>query len=266
MSRSFFCGVLVVCVLSYPMNGPGSLSAATVATQVPASDPLDHIDQVLVVDELGFECVPENRIDAAFHLSGKGVRMPRTCLPAPCKAALSPDDLAYLIGRPASQSEWDEYYARYGDVCRAEVTPFGEDDRLGGASTGSAAPDEFWGPFIAGIPVDFQPDTTPEDTRPFVPLVPGVSSVFGSSAGPFLSGGSSGGGDGPTTGGGGTGGLPPLGNLFGPEEDDDPERDDETTEEVIINSAPLPGSLIGFVSALAGAGFLAARSRRRKAA
>jgi hypothetical protein len=241
------------------------LSAATLATQMPVGQPLDHIDQVLVFDELGFECVPEERIDAAFHLTGKGVRMPRTCLPDPCKAALSPRGLADLIGRPATPEEWDEYYGRYGDRCLAEVTPFGVDDRLGGASTRGAAPEDFWAPFIVGAPVDFVP-TESVDDRPFVPTVPGISSVFGPRAGPFLSGGSTRGGDDDPTTGGGTGGLPPLGNLFAPEDEDDPTPEDDTSEPVIINSAPLPGSLVAFLSALAGAGFFAARAKRKNAA
>jgi hypothetical protein len=95
---------------------------------------------------LGYTCIDEAQIDIAFFASGKGARLPQTCLPEPCQAALSQPQLARLIGRAPNPVEWDEYYARYADTCRAETTAFGD---APGAGTGLVNTGDFWAPILA---------------------------------------------------------------------------------------------------------------------
>jgi len=105
------------------------------------------LQDIMDVDELGFDCIREELIDVAFHATGKGMRMPRTCLPEPCAKALEPEELALLIGRKATEEEWDQYFSRYSEVCRKEVTPFDKDEIT--IVTGSDDPlEEFWTPLI----------------------------------------------------------------------------------------------------------------------
>lgn len=98
------------------------------------------ITDITVEDTLGYACIPAEYLDEkddsaalAFRLSGK-LRMPRTCLPDPCLGALTPQELSNLTGTspssPRFDEEWNDYYARYADQCRAEVTPFGNGDPL----------------------------------------------------------------------------------------------------------------------------------------
>lgn len=141
------------------------LSSAVIAlAPLSASAVTVTIDDVLLVDELGYECVPEHRIEEAFAL-GKSVRLPRTCLPEPCARALDVDELGQLIGREPTRVEWDEYYSRYAEYCRAEVTPFSSDDPPGQAV---GSPAEFWEPIVEPpqwvfplLPVPVAPPSTP---------------------------------------------------------------------------------------------------------
>jgi hypothetical protein len=127
--------------------GPAAF-AATFAPETRNIITPGHLDDLLQVDALGFECVAEEDIDRAFHATGKGLRLPRTCLPEPCSEALAREELAALIGRPPTQSEWDDYYTRYADTCRRETIDFGKGPKYarGGWSTD---PRKFWGP-LAG--------------------------------------------------------------------------------------------------------------------
>jgi hypothetical protein len=268
MSTFLFRGLFAAWVAWFSVFEPLALAAATLELKAPNSGLLNHRHPVLAFDGLGRLCAPEDEIFAAFHLVGKDERPTGSCLPDPCKAALSPQGLADLIGRPASQREWDAYYASYGDSCLAEVIPFEADDRLGGALTGggapasTAAPEAFWAPLLSGIPVSSQPARSRADNRPFVPVVPAVSSVFNPDAGRVLSGAGSGAGD-TIIAAGGTIGLPSVGNLFDPEAEI-PGLDDDATGGTGISSVPLPGSAIVFLSALAGAGVCVARAKRKK--
>ena len=90
------------------------------------------IEDLLDHDPLGYECIPasfleepdDNTTAIAFSLTGKG-RLPRTCLPNPCDRALTPRELSNITGTEMIlarfSGEWDDYYARYADHCRAEV-------------------------------------------------------------------------------------------------------------------------------------------------
>ncbi|XDA99751.1 hypothetical protein AB1M95_07575 [Sulfitobacter sp. LCG007] len=130
----------------------GSPDAATVGNDDPrygAMEPAMTLADLLAEDQLGYECVPEARLDAAFSISGKGIAMPQTCLPDPCEGALTHADYGILLGHMPDDVEWDDYYARYADFCRAEVTPFGEDGAPVLFASGSAGFREtFWKPLL----------------------------------------------------------------------------------------------------------------------
>lgn len=124
---------------------------------------------LLQQDALGGDCIAEEDIDEAFLASGKGLRLPRTCLPEPCEEALTPFRLAELIGRPAQQSEWDRYFARYADVCRKEVTRF---DDEAPADTGPMSTAAFWAP-ILGPRITQRRSIAALPSPPLVPVVSG---------------------------------------------------------------------------------------------
>jgi len=119
-----------------------------VAPEVPPA-----LEDIMDVDKLGFDCIHEDKIDLAFHATGKGIRMPRTCLPEPCKKALLPEELALLVGRPTNEKEWNQYFSRYADVCRKEIPPIATDDGTNMydrdiSSTSITPVDAFWNPLI----------------------------------------------------------------------------------------------------------------------
>ncbi len=127
-------------------------SAAFAATMSADLYPADKpaLSDLTLVDALGYACIPEKDIDLAFYATGKGMRLPRTCLPEPCEAALTPVQLAGLIGRDPYQREWDDYFSRYADVCRKEVVPFDEAaGPVAGVANDAVA---FWAPLAARYP------------------------------------------------------------------------------------------------------------------
>jgi hypothetical protein len=135
-------------------------SALSMATAVSAATTrFDEFDfgsdvalaDIVAVDPLGYACIREDQIDIAFHATGKGVRLPRTCLPAPCRKALSEFELASLIGRPAFPAEWDDYVSRYADHCRKETVPFAEEAIESMPEPGDEAV-AFWTPLVATYP------------------------------------------------------------------------------------------------------------------
>lgn len=153
-----------------------------------------RITDLTVKDPLGFDCIQAKHIDLAFHATGKGVRMPRTCLPEPCVKALTPYRLAALIGRTPSDGEWDQYFARYADFCRKEVVPF---QGIADAAPGDVLPTAaFWLPLLA----DF--DDGPDDRRGPLGTPGGGTGPQGGGGGPIVIGGGGGGGGGGTPGGG----------------------------------------------------------------
>lgn len=74
-------------------------------------------------DPLGTGCLkysPYER-DAPFT-GGKGIRMQPLCLPDPCAGQVSRVFLSReVLGKPATQRQWDTYVARYAEYCRAEA-------------------------------------------------------------------------------------------------------------------------------------------------
>ncbi|PZX19074.1 hypothetical protein LX81_00773 [Palleronia aestuarii] len=143
--------------------------APAIASPVPLA-------QILRVDALGYECIRQDELEIAFAATGKGVRLPRTCLPAPCDVLTRGELGDFVIGRPTSDSEWDEYYARYAEHCRAEVTPFDEE---------APAPGEFWSGLVP--PADVAgtlvaavlPGATPRGVAGPSPVLTGGQSIVG---------------------------------------------------------------------------------------
>lgn len=71
---------------------------------------------ILTTDPLGYECVPEDRLEAAFALGGKGMRAPQTCIPEPCEQTLTEATLASYSGyRDAAL--YSDYRRRMSGVC-----------------------------------------------------------------------------------------------------------------------------------------------------
>ncbi|MEL6519658.1 MAG: hypothetical protein AAFQ66_01760 [Pseudomonadota bacterium] len=82
-----------------------------------------HLDLITQTDPLGFECVREEDLELAYR-SGKYTYVPRTCDMEACNRPPEVLHLAGLLGRPPSETDWDEHYSRYADRCVAEVIPF----------------------------------------------------------------------------------------------------------------------------------------------
>ena len=193
---------------------------ATAATSpLPVMEPMDPI---------GIGCIDGGGYDDPFPVS-KGVRAPAFCLPEPCRAALSREELGRdILGRPAEDWEWDTYYSRYAEFCRAEaVVPRGSTPPVRTAEA-------FWTPIIApplqsylpaGLSGPLSPATgpimrgngaLPNGGTPIagIPITGGGTLPGGGGGGPVPGGGpGSGGGTNP---GGGTnhgGGINPSGGT-----------------------------------------------------
>lgn len=69
------------------------------------------------VDDLGFSCIPEGDLEAAFRATGKGVRLPQTCIADPCAEVLDEVAFGSLLGRPADAAEFADYRGRMTRVC-----------------------------------------------------------------------------------------------------------------------------------------------------
>lgn len=194
--------------LAVALAATGTLATAATKPIDPLVLPDDiadlKIEDLTVKDPLGFNCIQEKHIDLAFHATGKGMRMPRTCLPEPCVKALTPFRLAALIGRTPSEGEWGQYFARYADFCRKEVVPF---EAIGpeGLGDGGVRPEAaFWLPLLAGFG-DGDP-RGPSGTAP----TGGGGGPVGGGGGPIIIGGGGG------TPGGGGGVLPDGGGGVQP--------------------------------------------------
>lgn len=211
------------------------------------------MESILQVDTLGFSCIPEADIDRAFHLTGKGLRMPRTCLPTPCDGAISRDTLGTLIGRPPTDAEWDDYYSRYADTCRAEITPFEPEEDLTPV-------------FTAGdmAPFDVLSSDIGESLGPLATPIPAAPTLLLSTVLSSRSTGSSGGSTGSTFGGpsflsgGGTGET--LTILASDTTSTDSGGGKSSTSEETVTSIqsntpaaiPAPAAVLLFASALLG--------------
>ena len=109
-----------------------------------ATSPLPGIGTpgLAMMDPIGTGCIDGGGVDDPFP-SSKGVRAPAFCLQDPCKGALTREELGRdILGRPAENWEWDTYYSRYAEFCRADAfVP------RGGAPILTA--ETFWAPFTA---------------------------------------------------------------------------------------------------------------------
>ena len=79
----------------------------TLTAQAATQKPESVIDNLLTTDVLGYTCVAEENLDAAFLNGGKGASVPQTCISeAPTKdcATLTP-----LMGREATYDECATY-------------------------------------------------------------------------------------------------------------------------------------------------------------
>lgn len=141
------------------------LATASVVTGArPSFAGVVSITELLDRDPLGYECIPSSYLEEsedgtaaiAFSLTGK-TRLPRTCLPDPCDRVLTPRELSNITGTEMILArfagEWDDYYARYADHCRREVT-FPPDLTPDPVFAGPVRPPEivpvaaFWPPII----------------------------------------------------------------------------------------------------------------------
>ena len=148
------------------------------------------VPTVPMLDPIGTGCIDGGGYDDPFP-SSKGVRAPAFCVFNPCDRALTRVELGRdFIGRDVEDWEWDAYYSRYAELCRADAV--NRD-----APSGPVTAEAFWAPLLA----------------------PPLISYLGGSAGPGSSTGlipnpGSGGGGGFLPGGGG--GVLPGGGGGGP--------------------------------------------------
>ncbi|MFZ3585340.1 hypothetical protein ACOI1H_24935 [Loktanella sp. DJP18] len=177
------------------------------------------------MDPIGTGCVDGGGYDDPFP-AAKGVRAPAFCLTDPCVGSLSRDELSFdVLGREAEDWEWDAYYSRYAEFCRAEaVVPRGAGESP--VRTAQA----FWAPLLAPPLTAFLPASSiprpggnagipiNNGTVPgvIVPVGPGGTSPDGDGGTtPPGNGGTTPGGGGTTPGGGtnpdGGGGTTPGG-------------------------------------------------------
>lgn len=124
--------------------------------QLPAYAAPIEVTDLLNIDALGYRCIPamyfedgdDGSAAIAFTLSGK-TRLPRTCLPDPCARALTQQELSQVTGTETMlakfSEEWDDYYARYADHCRREVTV---SRPRGPGVVGQPTSSRFWPPIL----------------------------------------------------------------------------------------------------------------------
>jgi hypothetical protein len=88
---------------------------------------------ILTTDPLGYECVPEEKLEAAFALGGKGMRVPQTCIADPCAETFSELTLSSYSGY-SDAAVYDDYRRRMTKVCgtptKWEDVGIGEDELL----------------------------------------------------------------------------------------------------------------------------------------
>lgn len=71
---------------------------------------------IMTTDPLGYECVPEDRLEAAYALGSKGMRVPQTCIVDPCAETFSELTLASYSGYRDAEV-YDDYRRRMTRVC-----------------------------------------------------------------------------------------------------------------------------------------------------
>jgi hypothetical protein len=71
---------------------------------------------IMSTDPLGYECIPEDRLEVAFALGGKGMRLPQTCIPEPCEETLTELTLASYSGY-RDRALYEDYRQRMSRIC-----------------------------------------------------------------------------------------------------------------------------------------------------
>lgn len=123
------------------------------ALSVPAPAGAITLAALSEMDDLGYECMPETLLEAAFAATDKLAGIPQTCLPKPCARQIEPVELAALMGRDPSVDDWDLYVARYAQVCVDETdVAWGGPELLTTASTREGpllgGDTDFWAPIL----------------------------------------------------------------------------------------------------------------------
>jgi hypothetical protein len=161
---------------------------------------------LLTTDKLGYECVPEDHLEIAFSLGGKGMRVPQTCIVDPCAETFSELTLASYSGF-RDDALYRDYRARMTDTCG---TPTVWEDK------GMTDQDLLWAVFDGGNAARIRPGKAPVvDAAPqSASATPRSNTVRpGRTPGGSIFGGSGFGGNGF---GGGRGGGPGGGFSPGP--------------------------------------------------
>ena len=119
--RAVRCGALIASF---------ALGAVTALQPIGASAATYYIDMVTEVDDLGYNCIPEERLEAAYSAVDKGVALPRTCLPKPCDLLPDLALLAELLGRDPTEREIADFTSRHTRYCNGEDPVIGNEDAL----------------------------------------------------------------------------------------------------------------------------------------
>ena len=117
-------------------------------------------------DALGYACIREADLEAAYRAEGKGIVLPPTCLPEPCRRQVTRDELAILIGRAPEPVVWDDYVARYADTCVAETGGAWAGPSSPRPVTRPTAPGAFWGPILSAPAIATAHAFAPPATSP----------------------------------------------------------------------------------------------------
>lgn len=108
----------------------------------PAFSATTPVPTVPMLDPIGTGCIDGGGYDDPFP-SSKGVRAPAFCVFNPCNRALTRVELSRdIIGRDVEDWEWDAYYSRYAELCRADAV--NRD-----APSGPVTAEAFWAPLLA---------------------------------------------------------------------------------------------------------------------
>ena len=164
-----------------------------------------------VLDPIGTGCIDGGGPDDPFP-SSKGVRAPAFCVSNPCDRALTRVELSRdIIGRDVEDWEWDAYYSRYAELCRADAVNHD-------APSGPVTAEAFWAPLLAPPLVSYLGGSAgPGSVTSLIPnhgagggggFLPGGGGVSPGGGGGGIFPGNGGGG---TTPGGGNGGHTPGG-------------------------------------------------------
>ena len=124
------------------MMSLGRLAVLLIIGASPVFSATMPLPTVPVLDPIGTGCIDGGGYDDPFP-SSKGDRAPAFCVFNPCDRALTRVELSRdIIGREVETWEWDAYYSRYAEICRADAV---NRDTPSGPVTAEA----FWAPLLA---------------------------------------------------------------------------------------------------------------------